>query len=169
MRFASMSSDESVGAIAVWLPEFNSFRTPACPFGGAPLPSGIGPEPTDRTPPVAGFFYNPGGDAVMRLVHESRDTLVSVMVAVCLMSGIGGIVFSALGPDGWLLDLLRTNVQDPSAASLGSLAAVIAGAYLLKRLLDRGKNSVGLNNLLVGAVAVAGLAFLLQALHAAFF
>ena len=105
----------------------------------------------------------------MRLVHESRDTLVSVMVAVCLMFGIGGIVFSALGPDGWLLDLLRTNVQDPSAASLGSLAAVIAGAYLLKRLLDRGRNSVGLNNLLVGAVAVAGLAFLLQALHATFF
>ncbi len=105
----------------------------------------------------------------MRLVHESRDTFVSVMVAVCLMFGIGGIVFSALGPDGWLLDLMRTNVQDPSAASLGSLAAVIAGAYLLKRLLDRGRNSASLNNLLVGAVAVAGLAFLLQALHATFF
>lgn len=105
----------------------------------------------------------------MRLAHEGREVVVSVLVATCLMFGIGSIVVALLGPDGWLLDLLRSILHTPSLSGLTGLASVILGAYTVKHLLDRGSRSTGLNNLLVGVVAVVGFIFLLESIHVAFF
>jgi hypothetical protein len=40
-----------------------------------------------------------------RLMHETRETFMSLLVVSCLVAGIGGAVFYTLGPDGWLSGL----------------------------------------------------------------
>ena len=99
-----------------------------------------------------------------RLMHGTRETLTTLMVVSCLVAGIGGAVFYTLGPDGWLSGMVRQNLQDPNLASLASLAAVIAVFALAKRWLDRKPHS-GINNLLVGVVALGGFTVILQGIR----
>lgn len=105
----------------------------------------------------------------MKLAHEGREVIVSAVVAICLMFGIGGIVIALLGPNGWLLDMMRSVLLDPSLSGVAGIASLLLGAYTVKRLLDRGSRSNGLNNLLVGVVAVVGFIFLLESIHVVFF
>jgi hypothetical protein len=42
-----------------------------------------------------------------RMMHESRETLSALMIFSCLAAGIGGAVFYTLGPDGWLVGMVR--------------------------------------------------------------
>jgi hypothetical protein len=99
-----------------------------------------------------------------RLMHETRETFMSLLVVSCLVAGIGGAVFYTLGPDGWLSGLVRQILQDPNLASLASLASVIAVLALVMRWLDKKPRS-GLNNLLVGVVALGGFAVILQGIR----
>lgn len=100
-----------------------------------------------------------------RVLHESKETLIALVVASCLIVGIGGAAFYTLGPDGWLTGMLRTMLLDPNLGTLASLAAVMAVMTLCKRWLDRNTRST-LNTLLVGVVALGGFAMILQGVHA---
>ena len=102
-----------------------------------------------------------------RLMHESRETLSALSIFACLAAGIGGVVFYTLGPDGWLVGMVRTLLQDPNIATFVALLAVTGTVGLAKRVLDRNTNSI-LNNLFVGAVGLAGFVILLQGVRALF-
>jgi|GEM_PF-2748599 len=100
-----------------------------------------------------------------RVLHESKDTLIALVVVSCLIAGIGGAAFHTLGPDGWLTGMLRSMLLDPNMGTLASLAAVMAVMALCKRWLDRNTRST-FNTLLVGVVALGGFAMILQGVRA---
>jgi hypothetical protein len=100
-----------------------------------------------------------------RLIHETRETFMALMIASCLAVGIGGAVIYTLGPDGWLVDTVRAALLDPNLSTLASLFAVIGILAMLKRLLDRYSNASALNNLLVGAVGLGGFVIILQSVR----
>ncbi len=97
-----------------------------------------------------------------RLMHETRETFLTLMVFSCLAAGIGGAVFYMLGPDGWLVERVRAVLVDPNLATLAALTVAIGMLALVKRLLDRSSRSSALNNLFVGAVGLGGFVILLQ-------
>ena len=97
-----------------------------------------------------------------RLIHESRETLMALLVASCLAAGIGGAAFYTLGPEGWLVDKVRVAFFDPTLSALVALLVTIGALSAFKRLLDRYSHVTALNNLLLGAVGLGGLVVLLQ-------
>ncbi len=96
-----------------------------------------------------------------RLMHETRETFMTLMIFSCLAVGIGGAVFYTMGPDGWLVERVRAVLNDPNLSTLAALSAIIGMLALAKRLLDRSSNSA-LNNLLVGAVGLGGFVIIIQ-------
>ncbi|MEZ5614957.1 MAG: hypothetical protein R3E35_07055 [Rhodocyclaceae bacterium] len=103
-----------------------------------------------------------------RLMHETRETFLTLMVFSCLAAGIGGAVFYTLGPDGWLVERVRAVLLDPNIATLAALTVAIGTIMLVKRLLDRSGTGSPLNNLLIGAVGLGGFVILLQGILTAF-
>ncbi len=101
---------------------------------------------------------------MQRVIDESRETLVALVVVSCLITGIGGAAFYTLGPDGWLTNMLSDVLRNPNLSALASLAAVMAILALCKRWLDRNTRS-SLNNLLVGVVALGGFVLILQGIR----
>lgn len=99
-----------------------------------------------------------------RLMHETKETFTAMAVASCLLVGIGGAVFYTLGPDGWLVAMVRGLLLDPNLGTMVALAAVMAVLAMAKRWLDRRPRSA-LNNLLVGVVALGGFAIILQGIR----
>ena len=102
-----------------------------------------------------------------RVIYESKETLIALIVASCLVAGIGGAAFFTLGPEGWLTGMLRDLLSDPNLKTLVSLAVVMSTLALCKHWLDRNTRS-SLNNLLVGVVALGGFALILQGIHTTF-
>lgn len=100
-----------------------------------------------------------------RVIHESKETLIALVVASCLVAGIGGAAFYTFGPEGWLTGMLRDLLRNPNLSTLASLAAVMTILAFCKRWLDRNMRS-SLNNLLVGVVALGGFALILQGVRA---
>lgn len=96
-----------------------------------------------------------------RLMHETRETFMTLMIVSCLAAGIGGAVFYTMGPDGWLVERVRAVLQDPNLSTLAALSMAIGILAFAKRLLDRSSSST-LNNLLVGAVGLGGFVIILQ-------
>ena len=76
-----------------------------------------------------------------RLMHETRETFLTLMVFSCLAAGIGGAVFYTLGPDGWLVERVRAVLLDPNLATLAALTAAIGMLALVKRLLATAKGT----------------------------
>jgi hypothetical protein len=97
-----------------------------------------------------------------RLMHETRETFLTLMVFSCLAAGIGGAVCYTLGPDGWLVERVLAVLLDPNLATLAALTVAIGMLALVKRLLDRSSRSSALNNLFVGAIGLGGFVILLQ-------
>lgn len=100
-----------------------------------------------------------------RLMHEARETVLTLTAVSCLIAGVGGAVYYTIGPDGWLVGMVRALLRDPNLATLAALAAAIGALSLGKRMLDSHCSS-GLDNLLAGAVALGGFALLLQGVRA---
>lgn len=96
-----------------------------------------------------------------RLMHDTRETFTTMLVVSCLVAGIGGAVFYTLGPDGWLVALVRRFLLDPNMGTMAALVAVIAVLATVKRWLDNKPRSA-MNNLIVGVVALGGFAVILQ-------
>jgi len=97
-------------------------------------------------------------------MHETRETASALLVVTCLVAGVGGAVFYTLGPDGWLMGLVRSFLLDPNMGTLAALATIIAAIATVTRWLDRKANS-GINNIVVGMVALGGFIVILQGLH----
>lgn len=98
-------------------------------------------------------------------MHETKETVGAVFFAACLVAGIGAVAYYTVGPDGWFLGLLNTLLRDPNLGTLASLALVIGATIGVKRWLDRRQASSIFDNLLVGAIALGGFAFILQGLQ----
>jgi hypothetical protein len=71
------------------------------------------------------------------IVQEGLQTLFQLMLLCLLVLGLGGLVYKAVGPGGWLESAL-THIwkSDPVYALLGVLALVIAGGGV-RRGVDR--------------------------------
>jgi len=100
------------------------------------------------------------------LIHETKENVAAVLVAACLLVGVGGAAYYTLGPDGWLFGMARNLVRDPNLGTLASLALVIGVIIGAKRLFDRHQRTTVLDNLIVGLVALGGFALILSGLHA---
>ncbi len=100
-----------------------------------------------------------------RLIHETKDTFMTLLVVSCLLVGISAAVFYTLGPGGWLSGMLKDFLVNPNMRTLFALAGIMGLLAICKRWLDRNPRSL-FNNLLVGAVGLGGFVVLLQALRA---
>lgn len=100
------------------------------------------------------------------LMHGTKDAFVAVLVATCLVAGVGGAAYYTLGPDGWLTGMAVRLMRDPNLGTLASLALVIAVTVGAKRWLDRRQSTTAFDNLIVGVVALIGFAVIVQGIHA---
>jgi len=75
-------------------------------------------------------------------IHEAIYTLFQLLLLSLLVLGIGGLVFKAIGTDGWLPGALEHAWQsDPIYALFVVGGLVICGGFL-KRFLDRRLNKI---------------------------
>lgn len=67
--------------------------------------------------------------------QEGFQTLFQLLLLCLLILGLGGLVYKAIGPDGWLESTLgRIWEAHPTYAITGTLALLIGGAWLHRRL-----------------------------------
>ena len=65
------------------------------------------------------------------VVHEALYTLFQLLLLSLLVLGIGGVAYSAISTDGWLLGMLkRAWHRDPVYAFLGVCGVLIGGGWL---------------------------------------
>ena len=65
------------------------------------------------------------------VVHEALYTLFQLLLLSLLVLGIGGVAYSAISTDGWLLGMLkRAWHHDPVYAFLGVCGFLIGGGWL---------------------------------------
>lgn len=100
-----------------------------------------------------------------RLIHETRDTFMTLLVVSCLAMGIFAAVYYAVGPSGWLSSMLKDLLVNPNLRTLFALAGIMGVLTICKRWLERNPRSL-FNNLLVGVVGLGGFVVLLQGLRA---
>jgi len=75
--------------------------------------------------------------SVGSLFHEALYTLFQLLLLLLLLLGIGGVTYSAVHTDGWLLGMLkRAWHRDPVYAFLG-VCAVLCVAGWAKGFLER--------------------------------
>lgn len=97
-------------------------------------------------------------------MRETKETFLTLSVVACLLAGLVGAVFYTVGPEGWLVNLGRSLLNDPDLWTLAALTSVIGLAATGKRWLDNNPKSV-LNNLLLGVVVLGGFAILLRGIR----
>jgi hypothetical protein len=69
------------------------------------------------------------------VLHEGIQTLFQLLLLCLLILGLGGLVYKAVGPDGWLESTLgRIWDSHPVVAMVGALALLIGGAWLPRKL-----------------------------------
>jgi hypothetical protein len=65
------------------------------------------------------------------VAHEAFYTLFQLLLLSLLVLGIGGVAYSAISTDGWLLSMLkRAWRHDPVYAFLGVCAVLVGGGWL---------------------------------------
>jgi len=102
---------------------------------------------------------------MVRLMHETKDTFMTLLVVSCLAVGIAAAMFYTVGPGGWLGGTLKDLLLNPNLLTLFALAGSIGVLTICKRWLDRNPRSL-FNNLLVSVVGLGGFIVLLQVLRA---
>ncbi len=74
---------------------------------------------------------------VTSVLHEAVYTIFQLLLLSLMLLGIGGLVFKAIGAEGWLLDILQGAWhRDPIYALFVVGAAVLGGGWL-KRVLEQ--------------------------------
>jgi hypothetical protein len=69
------------------------------------------------------------------VLQDGIQTLFQLLLLCLLILGLGGLVYKAVGPDGWLESTLgRIWEAHPTLAILGALALLIGGAWLPLKL-----------------------------------
>jgi hypothetical protein len=73
--------------------------------------------------------------SLIGIFQEGIQTLFQLLLLCLLILGLGGLVYKAVGPEGWLESTLgRVWEAHPTYAILGALALLIGGAWLQRRL-----------------------------------
>ena len=96
-------------------------------------------------------------------IHESAFTLFQLLLLSLLLLGIGGLVYKAVGTDGWLPGALESAWHtDPTYAMFVVGGLVLSGGYL-KRVFDHRLNKVNhVGDILIFSCFGLGLFFGLQ-------
>ncbi len=72
---------------------------------------------------------------VLGVLQEGVQTLFQLLLLCLLILGLGGLVFKAIGPEGWLEATLgRVWEAQPVYAVLGTLALLVSAGWLQRRL-----------------------------------
>jgi len=71
------------------------------------------------------------------IVHELALTLLQLLTLSLLLLGIGGIVFKALGTDGWLPSALAVAWDQGPGYLVAAVVALLLGSTWLSRTLTR--------------------------------
>ena len=102
----------------------------------------------------------------MQQINLKRDlaalleTLGGLAVLTLMLLGVGGTIYKALAPNGWLTLLLRNGLPDSFAAS-GALLVMCAFAWLTREWRTPRMRSWVID-VLVYAFAIAGLLYAAQ-------
>jgi hypothetical protein len=108
--------------------------------------------------PMSNFTARPGR-SVLQLLQEGIQTLFHLLLFSLLVLGFGGLVYKALRPEGWMVNVAgQIWAQHPVAAillCLGGLGAAIWGTRFFERLSLFGKRG----DMLVYACLALGLFF----------
>ena len=68
--------------------------------------------------------------SVGSVFHEALYTLFQLLLLLLLLLGIGGITYTAIRSDGWLMSMLRHAwKRDPIYALLGIVGVLLGGAW----------------------------------------
>jgi hypothetical protein len=111
--------------------------------------------------PISHFSDRPAR-SLIGVLQEGIQTLFQLLLLCLLILGLGGLVYKAVGPDGWLestLDLIWSS--HPTSAILGGLALLIGATWLPRRLEKLPLFGRGGDWLVYGCLAV-GLFFALR-------
>jgi hypothetical protein len=69
------------------------------------------------------------------VLQEGVHTLFQLLLLCLLILGLGGLVFKAIGPEGWLEATLgRLWEAHPTQAVLGGLALLVAGGWVQRKV-----------------------------------
>jgi len=94
------------------------------------------------------------------VVHEALYTLFQLLLLSLLVLGIGGVAYSAISTDGWLLGMLkRAWHHDPVYAFLGVFGVLVGGGWLKGFLEQRLEKMDHVGDVLIYAWLLIGAYF----------
>lgn len=86
---------------------------------------------------------------------------IGYFAILCLMIiGVVGIMYHAIGKDGWIAQLMSGLVTEGVGTILGVLAGIIAAGWLARRWLIATQTNVLFNDFLMYGLVAVGLFFL---------
>jgi hypothetical protein len=74
---------------------------------------------------------------VTTVVHEAVYTILQLLLLALVLLGIGGVAFSALSAEGWLLEALRGAWRHNPIFALLVIGAAVLGGSWLKRVVEQ--------------------------------
>jgi len=112
--------------------------------------------------PVTNFQHQPVR-TLSSLVQDFAQTLLQMLLLSLLLLGIGGLVFKAIGRDGWLPGLLEGAWNSGPGYLMAACGALLFGGVLIKRAFYRRPAAINRSgDTLVYAFLGLGLFFALR-------
>lgn len=74
---------------------------------------------------------------VASVLHEAVYTIFQLLLLLLMLLGIGGLVFNAIGTEGWLLGILQGAWHRDPIYALFVAGAVVLGGGWLKRVFEQ--------------------------------
>ena len=94
------------------------------------------------------------------IFHEAAYTLFQLLLLVLLILGIGGVAYSAISSDGWLLSLLKNAWKRDPVYALLTTCGVVLGISWLKGFFERRLEKINyIGDLLIYGWLVLGAYF----------
>ena len=97
---------------------------------------------------------------VTSVLHEAVYTIFQLLLLSLMLLGIGGLVFNAIGTEGWLLGILQGAWRRDPIYALFVVGAVVLGGGWLKRQFEQRLATVDhIGDILIYAWIVLGAYF----------
>ena len=98
--------------------------------------------------------------SVGSVLHEALYTIFQLLLLLLLLLGIGGVTFTAISSDGWLMSTLRRVWnRDPIYALLGICGVLLGGGWLKGFFEQRLENVDHVGDVLICAWLILGVYF----------
>ena len=112
--------------------------------------------------PVTSFQHQPLR-TLSSVIYESVHTLFQMLLLSLLLLGIGGLVYKALGADGWLPGLLKSAWTSGPGYLASAIVALVLGALWLKHVFYQSPKAINRTGdaLVLGCLAL-GVFFALR-------